>query len=151
MLKKSCANKKQDKERIPWGDIKRGNPVETREEKEKNKEWKSDAERGISKEQDYSSGGIQVKNGEEGTIWKCNECHENKETKGKLRNHMAALHRRTRTGRVDCPYCGKDNTHIGNLKAHITGYIGRKCKQIPQGKEGPEIWEDIVQRNPRTD
>ena len=44
------------------------------------------------------------------------------------------MHRETNTGKVYCPYCEKENTHIGNLKAHITGFAGRKCKKSPATK-----------------
>ena len=49
---------------------------------------------------------------------------------------MMIMHRKTKTGIVYCQYCEKKHTHIGNLKQHLTGFVGKKCTKIPQEKQG---------------
>ena len=61
------------------------------------------------------------------------------------------MRRMANTGKVYCPYCSKGDTRMGNLKAHITGFVWGKCNQIQADKTGPEIWSEIIERNPRQD
>lgn len=43
----------------------------------------------------------------------------------------------------------RENAHIGNLKAHITGYVGKRRTEPPKEKTGAEIRYGTIQRNPR--
>ena len=96
---------------------------------------------------------ITITNTPQGINWKCevDNCNYDTDEKDRIRNHLAQVHRKTKTGIVYCPYCEKKHTHIGNLKQHLTGFIGKKCIKITQNKTGEEIWADTILRNPRDD
>ena len=81
---------------------------------------------------------------QEGVNWRCASCNYQTQNQGSLRNHLAVMRRHADTGKVICPYCGKKEKHIGDLKLHIVGYIGRKCKKIPNARNGPGTWNDII-------
>jgi len=49
------------------------------------------------------------------------------------------------------PILQKRGKRMGNLKMHVTCYVGEKCKQTPLDKTGEEIWEDIVKESKRGD
>ena len=148
MLKRSCANKQNDTKEIPWEDIVQHNRKDNERPRE---EEKNDQERGNFERMEILFGRIGVSNQAEGVVWECNLRDKTADTKEKLRNHLAVMHRKTKIGEVHCPYCEKEHTHIGNLKAHVTGFIGKKCAKIPDNENGLKIWENIIVRNPRQD
>lgn len=148
MIKKSCANKLPDTRTVPCEDIAEHNHALGIP---RNNENKNDFERGTFERAELLCGRIKVTNQAEWVVWECNMCAKTTDAKQKIRNHLSAVHRKTNTGKLYFPYCEKENIHIGNLKARITGFSGRKCKKVPIGKTGPEIWEEIIERNPRQD
>ena len=119
-------------------------PNENNQEQDKNKKSIFDRTELLFKR-------IAISNTPTGTHWKCevDNCTYNTDEKEKIRNHLAQAHRKTKTGVVYCPYCNKKQAHIGNLKQHLTGFIGKKCELIQPGKKGEEIWEDTIRKNPR--
>ena len=119
MLKKSCSNKQGDK-LIPWDDIVRHNPAQDDQPNEN----KNDYGRGTFGRMELLFGRIRVSDQAGGVVWECNICDKTTEAKKKLRNHLTAMRRKTNTGEVYCPYCNKEHKHMGNLKAHITGFVG---------------------------
>ena len=85
-----------------------------------NNDDRNDFERGTFERAELLFGRINITNQAEGVVWGCNLCTKTTDAEQKLRNHLSAMRRKTNTGKVYCPYCEKENIHIGNLKAHIT-------------------------------
>ena len=131
ILKGSCSNKTKN-EKVPWGDI----VMHNRAQGETIDNNKTDRDRGMFGRMELLFGRIKVTNQAEGVVWECNICEKTTDTKEKLRNHLSAIHRETNTGKVYCPYCKKEQTLIGNLKDHITGFIG-KMQQNPNRENWP--------------
>ena len=96
-------------------------------------------------------GGIRIENANGGVNWICNKCPAKVSYEQQsIRNHLAVVRRRTKTGKYRAP-TEKKEQRMGNLRMHVLGYIGKKCKQTPVGKMGEEIWADIVNENRRED
>ena len=146
--KKRCANEPHGRQSERWTDIENANR-RNEEEGEEEEEERKQQNRIFAKMEKYLWG-IRIENAQDGVNWICTQCPFREYGRQIIRNHLAVVHWRTKIGKVLCTYCKKEEQHMGNLKMHILGYIG-KCKQTPLGKTGGEIWEDIIKENKRED
>merc|ERR1712112_402086 len=107
MVHKSCANNKREQQPLRWNEIVEANkPNENNQGRDKNNKSIFDKTEILFKR-------ITISNTPAGANWKCEvgNCTYNTGEKEKIRNHLAQVHRKTNTGIVYCPYCGK-NMHI---------------------------------------
>jgi len=121
ILHNSCASD-YHKQPFRWDEIVRANIPEINGH---NANKATDYKKGIFGKTELLFKRITIENTPAGTVWGCTDdgCTYRTEDKQSIRNHLAMMHRETNTGKVYCPYCEK-NTHIGNLKTHLAGFIG---------------------------
>ena len=80
--------------------------------------------------------------------WRCEICQKTKPTLPSIKSHLSFMHCETNAKDVYCPYCNKYCKHMGNLKQHI---MTKKCLPTTKNEINHITWNDIVQRNKKTD